>query len=324
MLLWKVKATIKKYNLINKRDTVLVGVSGGPDSLALLFSLYSLQKELHLTLHIAHLDHGLRKDSYLDAEFLKKLALRLKMPATFGSINVKKIAKKGSTEEIARNARLSFLFKTAKSIHANKIALGHNLNDQAETILMRILRGTGLYGLSGILPKRTFGGFQIIRPLLEVQRREIERYVKQKKIVPRRDYTNAEDIYFRNKIRNNLFPVLEKNYNSNIKNVLAHMAESIAYDYDYLNLAAQKICNRSGNRINLIKFARLHPAIQRLLIRLQIAKVQGDTRRISFQHVLEIQDLVCNRPFGAIVDLPNGISVEKRKGILRFYRKKPQ
>ena len=321
MLSDKVKSTIRKYNLIKKHDRIIIGVSGGPDSVALLYLLNSLRKELRVSLHICHLDHMLRKDSYKDAEFVKELAEKLKVPITAGQINVKQIAKKGSPEEIARNCRLGFLFKVAKDIKADKIALGHNLDDQAETVLMRILRGTGLYGLSGISPKREIAGYQIIRPLIEVSRKEIIAFLKRKKINPRMDTSNLEDIYFRNKLRNKLFPILEKEYNKNIKAVLANMADSIGYDYDYLQSVARRAVKRLGHKINLKKLSQLHPAIQRLLLRLNIARLKGDTRRINFQHIREIEDLILNRPVNSIVDLPRGISVVKKKKTLLFLHK---
>ncbi|MDP3732117.1 MAG: tRNA lysidine(34) synthetase TilS, partial [Candidatus Omnitrophota bacterium] len=158
MILDKVKNTIKRYNLIGKGDKILLGVSGGPDSVAMLYLLKSLKKELKISLHVAHLDHMLRNDSYKDKEFVERLARNLKIPVTTATINVKELAKSGSLEEIARNARLGFLFKVAQDIKAGKIALGHNLDDQAETVLMRIIRGAGLCGLSGILPKRNIAG----------------------------------------------------------------------------------------------------------------------------------------------------------------------
>lgn len=320
MVIEKVKKTIKRYSLISKNDKVLVAVSGGPDSVALLSVLNGLKKELKLFLHIAHLDHMLRKDSGKDRLFVEKLAERLKLPFTATQVNVKLLAKKGSVEEIARNARLGFLFRVAREIKADKIALGHNLDDQAETVLMRILRGSGLYGLAGILPKRTIAGFQIIRPLIEVRRREIEAYLRRKKIKVRRDASNLEDIYLRNKIRNSLLPLLEREYNRNIKEVLANMADSAAYDYDYLIRAARRSIRKPTARIALKKFLRMHPAMQRLVLRLMIAQVKGDTRRITFQHIKEIEDLVLNRPPNSIVDLPKGISVIKKKS-LSVYRK---
>ena len=323
MILEKVRSAVRRYNLIDKNDKVLVAVSGGPDSVALTLLLNNLRKELNLSLHIAHLDHRLRKDSYKDKEFVERLAHRLKIPITTAQINVKELARKGSLEEIARNARLGFLFKVAKDTKSTKIALGHNLDDQAETVLMRILRGSGLYGLAGILPKRNIGRYQIIRPLIAIRRKEIEVFLKKRKIRPCRDISNLEDIYFRNKIRNRLLPLLEKEYNRNIKEVLSNMSESVGCDYDYLNSTAKKSMLRSKTNLSLSlnKLLRLHPAIQRLILRLVITKIQGDTRRITFQHMKEIEDLILNRPVNSVVDLPKGVSVAKKKKSLFFYRR---
>lgn len=320
MILDKVKVTIKKHNLILKGDKVLIGVSGGPDSVALLYLLDSLKKELKITLHIAHLDHMLRKDSYKDEEFVRGLAQKFKIPVTSSQINVAALAKKGSLEEIARKARLGFLFKAAKDIKADKIALGHNLDDQAETVFMRILRGTGLCGLAGISPARNIAGFNIIRPLIEVKRSEIESFLKRRKINPRIDLSNKEEIYFRNKIRNKLLPLLEKDYNRNIKVVLANLANNAACDYDYLYSAAEKAMKGAKTRLNLVKLLKLHPAIRRLVIRQAIASVKGDLRRLTFRHMTEIEDLILNRPANSIVDLPKGVSVIKGK-YLSFYHR---
>ena len=321
MILDKAREAIKKNRLIVKNDKIVIGISGGPDSVALLYLLNSLKKELKLTLHIAHLDHMLRKESHRDKAFVERLAKRLKIPITTGQINVKGLARLGSLEEIARNARLGFLFKVAKDIKAKKIALGHNLDDQAETVLMRILRGTGLSGLTGIFPKREIADFQIIRPLIEVRRREIEAFLKKKKIKPRLDTSNLKDIYFRNRIRNRLLPLLEREYNQNIKGVLSNMAESVGCDYDCLNRLAYKAMKRMGAKINLKKFLKLHPAIQRMVLRLTITIVKGDTRRITFQHIKELEDLILNRPVNSVVDLPKGVSVIKEKKYLSFYRR---
>lgn len=321
MILEKVKNTIRKYNLINKNDKIVVGVSGGPDSVVLLYLLNYLKKDFKLNLQIAHLDHMLRRDSRQDREFVESLAAKLKLPITCGQINVKKLARRGSLEEIARNVRLEFLFKVAKQIKAKKIALGHNFDDQAETVLMRILRGTGIYGLSGILPKRKISGFEIIRPLVEVKRKEIESFLKKRRIKACLDASNLENIYLRNRIRNKLLPLLEKEYNKNIKEVLSNFSQSAGYDYDYLNQVAKQKLNGLGNRIKLDKFLKFHPAIQRLILRSSIARAKGDIRRITFQHIREIEDLILNRPANSIVDLPKGVSVVKKGNFISFYRR---
>jgi tRNA(Ile)-lysidine synthase len=319
MLLEKINSTIKHYHLLSKGDSLVVAVSGGPDSMALVYALDALRDELKLRLHIAHLDHCLRLDSARDKEYVESVARKLNLPFTATQVNIRGLAKKGSIEQICRNARLGFLFRVARTIKAKKIALGHNLDDQAETVLMRILRGTGLYGLAGILPKREIAGFWIIRPLIEVRRKEIQAFLKRKKIKPLLDKTNLEDIYFRNKVRNRLIPLLEKEYNQNIKEVLANLAQSAGCDYAYLLQQALRFRGAGRRRLNLAKLAKLHPAMQRLLIRQAIAELKGDTRRITFRHLKEIEDLLFRRPVNSIVDLPSGISVAKNKSALFFY-----
>ncbi len=321
---------------MDKNDRVVVGVSGGPDSVALMYCLNSLRKEFNLNLHIAHLDHRLRESSFKDKEFVKSLARRLNLPFTSAEVNISRLTKKGSLEEIAREARLRFLFSVAKKAGADKIALGHNQDDQAETVLMRLIRGTGLSGLGSILAKRRIDNRVIIRPLIEIPRKVIESYLKRKRIKPCIDLSNKDIVYFRNRIRNRLIPELNKTYNPNIKEVLANVAQIAACDYDYLEKTAQKVLNglkkplarrrnnpAAGMRFDLNKFSRLHSAIQRLVLRLSIARITGTTPGLYFKHIKEIEDLIIGRPVNSIVDLPRGISVVKNKKYLCIYRKKP-
>lgn len=323
MFLKKVKQAIKRHGLIEKSDRILIGVSGGPDSLALLYALNSLKKEFNLYLHVAHLDHMLRPGSGKDREFVVSVAGKLRIPASAARINTRKFPLGGSLEEKARNARLAFFFKTAKEMKIRKIALGHNLDDQAETVLMRLLRGAGLYGLSGILPKRGFSGFDIIRPLIEIKRKDIDSFLEKKNIKPRIDETNCQDLFLRNRIRKELLPLLESKYNKNIKEVLSNTAENVSFDYDYLSRVAAQAVNRLGAKINIKKFLRLHRSIQRLLLRLNIAAVKGDTRGITFTHMKEIEDLIRSRPLNSIVDLPKRVSVAKKENSILIYRRKP-
>ncbi|MDP2941542.1 MAG: tRNA lysidine(34) synthetase TilS [Candidatus Omnitrophota bacterium] len=324
MIQEKFREAVRKYRLISPGEKILVGVSGGPDSLALLYLLRGLRKELRIKLHIAHLDHMLRPDSLRDREFVEALAKKLNIPFSGAAINVGKLAKKGSLEEAARNQRLNFLFAAAKAAKADKIALGHNLDDQAETVLMRVIRGAGLYGLSGILPKRNFRGRIVIRPLLEIRRGEIESFLRRKKIRPRIDASNRQEIYLRNKIRRKLLPDLERQYNPNIRQVLANLAQAAGCDYDYLERAAGRAENRLKNRLVLGKLRKMHPAIRRLIFRRAIAAVKGDLRRLTFQHIKEVEDLLLQRPANSIVDLPAGVSVRKRKQLIFYCRRHPK
>lgn len=318
-ILDKIKKTIREYRLLDKGDKLVVGVSGGADSVALLLLLDALKKELALKLHVAHVDHMLRPDSKKDSEFVRNLCERLNIPLSIVRVNVEKSHIKGSLEELARIARLKAILKIAKKYKAGKVALAHNLDDQAETVLMRILRGTGLLGLSAILPARKLYGCTIIRPLIGIRRKEIESFLKHKGIKPRIDSTNLKDIFFRNKLRNKLIPELEIEYNKNIKEVLANLAGVSSCDYDYLIKESKKLFKKFNKKLNLKKFLRLHPAMQRLILRLNILNLKGDTRRIGFQHIKELEDLILHRKPNSIVDLPKGISVIKKKNILEFY-----
>ncbi len=317
----KLNETIKKNSLINKGDKILIAVSGGPDSMALLLQLAGLKSKLDLTLHIAHLDHNMRKNSCSDARFVERWGKKLNIPVTIKQLTPQSVKRKGSLEEFFREQRLDFFIKLAKKIKANKIALGHNLNDQAETVLMRILRGTGLSGLSGISVERKIQGAVFIRPLLETTRREIDKYLRSKSINARVDSTNRKNIFLRNKIRHNLIPLLKKEYNQNIIEGLANLAESVSYDYEYLDQTARRSLKGDSLKLNIKKVMKLHPAILRLKIRQSIAKLQGNTRRISFQHIKELESLLNNRPTGSIVNLPKGIRVVKTRNLLRFFKR---
>jgi tRNA(Ile)-lysidine synthase len=314
--------TIQRYDLIKNKDRILVAVSGGPDSLALLLKLFNLKSKLGLTLHIAHMDHCLRKDSGFDALFVKNLGERFNLPITVKRLAAWQKKEKGSLEEFFREKRLKFLIQTAKKIKADKVALGHNLDDQAETVLMRLLRGTGLSGLSGISPKRVIAKTVFIRPLLETTRHQIDNYLKNKPLKPRLDSTNQEDIFLRNKIRHHLIPLLKRKYNENISKVLANLAESVSYDYEYLDQVARRNQKKVNPlKLDLRKITKLHPAILRIKLRQSISRIQGDTRRISFQHIKELEDLIYCRRTGSIVDLPKGIQVKKSVKSLLFLKR---
>ncbi len=316
----ELKDLIKKHKLIDRNDKIVIGVSGGADSVCLLYLLNSLRKEYGLTLYIAHLDHLLRQESGKDAKFVKELGQKLGIPVILGSIDVKGLVRNTSLEESARNVRLEFLAGVANKLKAGKIALAHNFDDQAETVLMRILRGAGLSGLSGIPLRRKMGEVEIIRPLLNVRRKDIEGFLRKRKISFCIDKSNTDEVYFRNKIRHKLLPLLEKGYNSNIREVLFNLAQNAGSDYEYLKASAARFLKNSNSNLDLVKLKALHPSIMRLKLREAIASLQGDTRRITFKHIQELEDLIFNRPQGSIVDLPKGIQVKKTRKSLKFIR----
>lgn len=315
MILDTVRATIKHNGLLDRNDTVIIGVSGGPDSLALLHILVSLKKELALSLHVAHLDHAIRTTSGEDCAFVARAARELQLPFTGKAIKLSRVS-----EEAARQERLKFLLEVARRQKAGTVALGHTLDDQAETVLMRLIRGSGLLGLSGIAPRREFDGIAVIRPLIETTRSEIERYLKKKRLKPRIDETNAQDIFLRNRIRRELLPLLEKKYNPNIKQVLSNTAGNAGYDYDFLVRSAEKAAGNAGRTITLARLSRMHPALRRLTLRLMAERVQGDLRRLTSRHIQEIEDMIRNRPAGSVVNLPKNVSARKTAKNLCFYR----
>ncbi len=212
----KIKSFIQQHHLCAKGNSVIVGVSGGSDSVGLLTILNELKHELGISLIVAHYNHQLRKDSKLDQALVQQYAEKLNLP--FVTENSKKLRKnsKGSLEDLARQERLKFFNKISLRFKTRVIALAHTQDDLAETVLMRLIRGSGLYGLRAILPKRTIQGMSVIRPLLEISKKEILAYLKIKKIPFKEDSTNRQKIYFRNLVRLELLPLLKKKYNPNI------------------------------------------------------------------------------------------------------------
>jgi len=324
-----VKNFIEQNQLLKNGDRVIVAVSGGPDSAALIHILTALRYDLGIGLSIAHVNHNLRKTSGQDERFVKNLADKLNLPFYSTSIRLRKKKKKSSIEELAREARLRFFIRLAKREKAQCVALGHNRDDLAETVLMRILRGTGLLGLRAILPKRKIEGVTFIRPLLEVRRKEIVSFLKKHGLKFCQDATNSKSNFFRNKIRLHLLPILERAYNPKIKETLAHLSESITADYACLEKQAQAAWRRVAAtpakeskriRIHIDSLQKLDMAIKRIVLRQALKKFKGDTRQLSFVHMKAIERLLHTQKAAATVHLPSGILVSKYHRYLTFTR----
>ena len=318
----KVKFTIKKYNMLEKNDRILAGVSGGPDSITLLHVLNSLKKEYSLNIVIAHLDHKFRgEESAADRKFCEDLAKKYNLEIMWEEIDVPGIAKeKGiSPEEAARLARYDFFKRAAKEKNIYKIAVGHTRDDQAETVLMRIIRGAGMKGLGGISPVKEMSGNKIIRPLIEVSRKDVEDFIVEERLRFRKDSSNEKTIFTRNKIRLELIPLLEKDFNPNIKEVLSNMAENLQIENEFLSKYAKRKFKsvskiRQGQiQIDGKKFKKLPKAVRKRVLRAALEELKGDLRRITYQHWKEIEELINSRPVNSIVDLPAGISITKDK-----------
>ena len=332
MIRLKVRKTIETKSLLKDGDRVLACVSGGPDSIALLHLLVELCRYYDIEIFVAHLNHMLRgKEADADAEFVRKTADDLSLPFIAEKIDVKNIAKTRcmSIEEAAREARYDFYSRAAGKLNADKIATGHTRDDQAETVLMRLLKGSGSLGLSGIPYKRRFGDFWIIRPLLDATRKEIERYLKANRIPSRTDASNLETVYFRNKIRNALIPVLERYFNPNIKEGLSSMAATLSDESSFLTDLAAKKLKRIGRRtkrdmeLRTKDFTREHVALQRLIVRQVIAGLKGDLKSISYRHWQGIEAIIKGSEAKSI-NLPGGIKAIKNRGKLIFTTKHRQ
>ncbi len=237
--------TVRKYSMIDHGDGVVVGVSGGPDSVALLHFLNSIASRYSLQLHIAHINHMIRgAGADEDERFVEELARSLSIPITVARVDVPRLARQlGVTvEDAGRDARYGLYRKICVERGFSRAAVAHHADDQAETVLMRILRGAGLRGLAGIPPIRELGEkVTVIRPFIEVSRAQIEKYCAQRGLATRTDPTNVDTQYFRNKVRCELLPLLEREYNSNIRAGLARLARLASDDEQYLEEQAIRL-----------------------------------------------------------------------------------
>lgn len=326
----KVRDTIEKNKLIKKGDKILLCVSGGPDSMALLYLLTALRKEYGIELAVAHLDHMLRgKASAQDANFVKKIADKLNIPFVTEESDVRALANsnKMSIEEAAREARYDFYQRAAKKVVATKIATAHTMDDQAETVLMRLIKGAGSAGLSGIPYKRQLSNRWVIRPLLDIKRSDIEKYIKKQGIPSRIDASNLKTFYLRNRVRNILIPLLEKKFNPKIKENLNLVSKNLGAEFSYLNIAARRLCERltsktqRGIDIGIDDLLRQHIAMQRLIVREIIFKLRGNLRKITYKHWLQVESAL-TKVGRQKVDLAGGIKVIRDKGRVLFTNKK--
>lgn len=312
---------MKNFNhkLFNRGDTLIVAVSGGADSVALLHLLIAYRHRLGVKLHVAHFDHAIRKDSNGDAAFVAKIAKEQGLPFYLG----RRRGKGKLSEEKARDLRVGYLCGLAEKLKAQAIVTGHHRNDLAETVLMRIVRGTGLLGLRGILSIGQWGKVKVVRPLLNSSRHEIEKYLKQHRLNYREDSTNQSTDFLRNKIRLSLLPLLMKEYNHQVIDALANLADVASVDYDYLvTLASDEFdkCAKVKNSIielNRKRLVNLHPALIRLVIRLSLTKLTNHLKVFNHAHYCLVADFLTNEGQKNML-LPDGVKVTKTANVLKL------
>lgn len=331
MLEDKVLNTIKRYEQIKSGDTIVVGVSGGPDSICLLNVLKNLQNELKINIVVAHINHMIRKEADSETVFVQDFCEQRDIKCFVKKADVLQIAKekKLGTEEVGRKIRYDFFEEVKNIVGGNKIATAHNANDNAETVLMNFLRGSGSTGLKGIEPIRDN---KLIRPIIECTRQEIEQYCNEKGLNPKYDKTNQENIYTRNKIRNMLIPYIQENFNPNIIETINRMSNLIATNEMYFKSIVKQsyketFISRTEKEIilDLKKFNVLEKVIKSRLIIYTINELLGTTNGIEKIHIEDVIKL-CKNNIGNKYLTPNKnikIMIKNKKIFFTRYCKLP-
>jgi len=324
----KVKATIPKYSMLSGGETVLVGLSGGPDSVCLLSVLNALKNELNLKLHAVYVDHGLRPDETpLEIEFCRKLCQEMSLPFIARTIDVKTYAKEQgmNMQEAARDLRYRIFDEVFHGIKADKIALGHTADDQMETFFMRFFRGSGPGGLSGIPPVRA----KIIRPLIEVERQEIEEFLEVQGLHYIVDSSNLKEDYFRNRLRLSLMQEFKK-INPRMAQTVSRTMDILREEERYFDIAVTKalmklISRKTDLRIELFltPMESMDKAILRRVLRRAINETKG-LRGMGFVHIEDIMGMIKEGKPGDRLSLPKGLRVIRNYATLVITSEMPQ
>lgn len=308
----KVLNTIKKYNLIKNGDKIVLGVSGGPDSISMLDILNNIKKEnqIDFNITVAHVNHLIREEAIDDEKYVQEYCEKNKIEYYIKRIDVQNIARerKIGTEEAGRIARYDFFEEILEKTNSNKIGIAHNKNDKIETIIMHILRGSGISGLKGIEPIRDN---KYIRPLIECERTEIEQYCEEYKLNPRIDKTNFENEYTRNKIRNIVIPYIKEEFNPNIIETINRLSELVTEEDNFIENVVKEqykkiLINQEKNEIilNLKEFNNMEKVIRARMILYTTKQLTGSSQKIEKIHIQDIIKL-CENNIGNKFLTPN-------------------
>jgi len=325
MIKEQVLDTIKRYNLIGQNEKIVCGVSGGPDSICMLDILRQLQKEsINFEIIVCHINHLIREEATSDETYVVNYCEKHNIKCYVKRIDVKEYAnnKKQGTEEAGRNVRYDFFDEVLKKEKANKIAIAHNKNDKIETMIMNVLRGSGVSGLKGIEPIREN---KYIRPLIEVERSEIEKYCDAFHLEPRIDKTNFENDYTRNKIRNIVLPYVKQEFNPNIIETMNRLSKVITEEDKYLTRQTREIFEKLKVReeeglviLDLKKFNAQDNVIKNRLVLYAIEKTVGNVQNIE---KINVDDMIklCERNIGNKYLMPNkNVKVLVNRGQIFF------
>ncbi|PIW94816.1 MAG: tRNA lysidine(34) synthetase TilS [Candidatus Moranbacteria bacterium CG_4_8_14_3_um_filter_34_16] len=303
-LIKKIQNTCHQYNLFQKGSKIVLAVSGGPDSVCMLEIFSRLKIKYSLNVIVAHINYNLRgRDSLKDEEYVCFLAK--KNDFKFFLLNTE-IKDKFNLESRLRDIRYAFFEEIRRQENFDLIAVAHNLDDQVETFLMRIVRGAGTQGLSAM----RFKNNNLIRPLLAISKEEILSFLKKEKIQWRMDKTNRENVFLRNRVRNKLIPFLEKNFNSKIKKTIFNSLVSISQDNDFLEKNANNFEIKSSE-IEVSKFLTFHPAMQRRLIRKILKNKKKNLKNITSSQIEEILKITKSIKNKKQFFVMSGLKIEK-------------
>ncbi|WP_134702195.1 tRNA lysidine(34) synthetase TilS [Ammoniphilus sp. YIM 78166] len=330
MFLTKLAAVIQEKSLFKSGDRILVGVSGGVDSLALLDALFRLSQKHHWQVFAAHLNHQFRgEEAEEDAHYVQEFCQERGIPCEIGSCNVPELIERtqANPQEAARTARFSFFHDVADKWQNNKLALAHHANDQAETVLMRILRGTSVEGLAGIPYQRDEAGLSIVRPFLSFYKQELESYCSLQGITPRLDSSNLMPKYHRNFIRLEVIPWLEEQVNPSLQEALVQLGSIAREESQYLDDLSRNTLegimkSKEENKIKIkgTLFLNFHLALQRRMIKLIFSYLSREYGNVSFIHIESILDWMKQGRTASQIELPHKLYVRKDYDDITFFR----
>ena len=312
----KVRGWSEQHRLLPPGANIVAACSGGPDSVALVHLLADLRSDAGFQLFVAHVDHGLRgPDSDQDADFVRDFCADLSLPFFYVRVDVEEELRRcgGSLEEVARKLRYEKLRQIAADVGGAWIATGHHRDDQAETLLLNLLRGSGSRGLGAMRPRRG----DVIRPLLCLNRSEILQYCHEALLQPRHDASNDETDFCRNRLRHELIPFLQREFNPSLTDVLCRTADVLADEQQFVreyveeNLASWSVRTDRGYRLDGLNFSGLAVALQRECLRNLLEKIRGDNRRIEYVHIEQIRALFLQEHGSRRLDLPGNCQARK-------------
>ncbi|MCF8002375.1 MAG: tRNA lysidine(34) synthetase TilS [Halanaerobiales bacterium] len=314
------KKNLKNKNLIsNNNNRLLLGVSGGPDSLTMLDLFTSIRDDFNLEIIVFHLNHLFREKASEEAEYVRKICEKKAIKTIIKTHDVPKYVENNnlSPEEGAREIRFKYLKEIFQNEEIDKIGLAHNKDDLVETVLLNIFRGCGMKGLKGIEDNITIDGMKIIHPLLIFFRSEIIDYCKSNNLEPVYDPSNESDLYSRNRIRNNILPLIENQINPNVKQVITRMTETVKEDFNFIKHYSEKkfkeiLIKKDEKKyiLDLKKMKNLHPTLIKRIINIILTKLKGNIDNFYYKHYNDIINFIESNNTGDLLDLPDNINIK--------------